>query len=91
MMFSGRTVVTLTDFLITDTTNIGNHMLHVAVVLLGDFTIYIVNLIVAFPLVKQPLVEVCHNKLQVADAIVAGLDVVVTKVFGLVGGIDGSK
>ena len=77
--------VALSDLCIFDATDIRYHMVDVAGVLLGNLTIEFLQVVVSLALLHGPVLEVLHQNLHVADTIVAGFDMVVSKVLGQVG------
>ena len=66
-------------------------MLDVAAILAGDFHVHLFHIVVTLAGLNHPLVEMLHQELEVADTVVAGLDVVVAKILSLVGGVDGTE
>ena len=66
-------------------------MADIACVLGGHLAIDFLCLIIALSFLHGPVEQVLHQYLQVGNTKVAGLDVVITQVFRLVGGVDGSN
>src|SRR3712207_9574057 len=90
-IFLAQTAVALTYFVVNDATHVGQYVAQMACVLIDNALIGVLHGVIVLAALGRPLFQVLHNEFQVADGVVAGPDVIIAQIFGLVAHIHRAK